>query len=572
MKESTAGAAEVPAWPLPGITPPSRRPGDKRRIGELIVELGYADVAAVEDAAAQAKMTGTLIGQTLLESGTITSDELARAVAQRYGLDHVDLNVFEVDKGAASLISTRAARRFRTIPIGFVGERTVLLATADPANVLAIDDISMMLGYETRRAVTAPEDIDALIGQLSRLHESVQEIHDETREEAAQVIELRESAQDAPVIKLVQSIVADAIERGASDVHFDPGPRDMRVRFRVDGVAVDSATVPRHLAAGLVSRIKIMSDLDISERRLPQDGRLGLNIEGRKVDLRVATLPVVRGESVVLRILDKERGVADLDQLGMAGHDRARFEAVVKATHGAVLVTGPTGSGKSTTLYAALQAINSPDKTIITIEDPVEYELDGIKQVQVNPKAGLTFANGLRSMIRSDPDIVMVGEIRDGETAQIAIESALTGHLVLSTMHTNDAPMAAARLIDMAIEPFLVASGIECVVAQRLARRLCDCKKAVTLSVEGLPAEAFEPVGCRRCGSSGYRGRIGLYELMEVSDEIGELILAKASGDAIAEVAREQGMLSLREDGLAKVADGVTSVAEVLRVVGTLGT
>jgi type IV pilus assembly protein PilB len=560
----------------PGLTPPSRRAGSKRRIGEVIVDLGFAHAEVVEMAVKQAREYGRPTGQVLVETGVIDSNQLSRALAERNGLDHVDLNFFEVDHGAANLVSQTAAKRHHTVPIAFLGERTLLVATSDPANVLALDDITMMTGYDVRRAVASPEDIDALISQLSRLDQAVQEIEEE--EEDAPVIELRESAEDAPVVKLVHSIIADAVERGASDIHYDARHGDMRVRFRIDGVVIDSTTVPRRLVNGLVSRIKIMADLDISERRIPQDGRVGLTVDGRYVDIRVATLPVVRGEAVVMRILDKGRVVMDMERLGMLEHDRQRFEAAVTETHGAVLVTGPTGSGKTTSLYAALMAINTPDKTLITIEDPVEYELEGIKQVQVNSRTGLHFHTGLRSMMRSDPDVMMVGEIRDRETAQIAIESALTGHLVLSTLHTNNAPMAAARLIEMGIEPFLVASGIDCVVAQRLARRLCECKVPETVSPEILaengfdpdagPIEAFEPGGCVRCGGTGFQGRIGLYEVMVMSDEIRNLILEKATEDDLRKVAIEQGMRTLREDGLAKVGQGVTSVPEVLRVLG----
>jgi type IV pilus assembly protein PilB len=375
-------------------------------------------------------------------------------------------------------------------------------------------------------------------------------------------------------------VIADAVSRGASDIHFDPRDGDMRVRFRIDGVVVDSATVPRRLAPGLVSRIKIMAELDIAERRAPQDGRVGLTVDGHYVDIRVATLPLVRGESVVMRILDKQRVVTELDLLGMEPVDRELLERSIQQLHGAVLVTGPTGAGKTTTLYAALSDINTPDRTLITIEDPVEYELEGVKQMQVNAAAGVTFVRGLRSMIRNDPDVLMVGEIRDRETAQTAIESALTGHLVLSTLHTNDAPMAPARLIDMGIEPFLVATGLECVIAQRLARRLCDdCRRPVALSAEvlrssgfdgdGGPIEAYEPVGCVRCGGMGYRGRIGLYEVMVLSKELRSLILRKASSDEIAAVAVGAGMRRLREDGLEKARRGITSIPEVLRVVGS---
>jgi type IV pilus assembly protein PilB len=558
--------------------PPTQAAGSKRRIGEVIVELGFATHEQVEAAVAQAREQGKTTGQMLVDSGVLDSGQLARSLAERNGLDYVDLNVFEVDKGAASLLDAAAAKRHRTVPIAFLGERALLVAMADPSNVVAIDDITMMTGYEVRRAVASPGDIEALAGQLSRLDQSVQEIGDE-EEEAAPVIELRESAEDAPVVKLVHSIIADAVERGASDIHFDARAGDMRVRFRIDGVVTDTTMVPRRLVNGLISRIKIMADLDISERRVPQDGRVGLTVDGRYVDIRVATLPVVRGEAVVMRILDKGRVVMDLDLLGMLAHDRNRFEEAIRATHGSVLVTGPTGSGKTTTLYAALMQINTPDKTLITIEDPVEYELEGIKQVQMNTKTGLTFATGLRSMMRSDPDVIMVGEIRDKETAQIAIESALTGHLVLSTLHTNNAPMAAARLIEMGIEPFLVASGMDCVVAQRLARRLCKCKQPITVTKEVLaengfdaergPMEAFEPVGCVRCGGTGFKSRIGIYEVMPVTDELRSLILQKAPEEALRKMATEQGMYSLRDDGLQKVHAGLTSIPEVLRVMGT---
>jgi type IV pilus assembly protein PilB len=373
-------------------------------------------------------------------------------------------------------------------------------------------------------------------------------------------------------------VIADAVRRGASDIHFEPRNSDMRVRYRIDGVVMDTTTVPRQLVNGLISRVKIMANLDIAERRVPQDGRIGLSVDGRHVDLRVATLPVVRGESVVMRILDKDKVVMDLDVLGMEPHDRERLEHALHSTHGAILVTGPTGSGKTTTLYAGLMTVNTPDKTIITVEDPVEYELTGVKQVQVNQKAGLTFAAGLRSMVRADPDIIMVGEVRDRETALIAIESALTGHLVLTTLHTNDAPLAAARLVEMGIEPYLVASGVDCVVAQRLVRRLCECKREVQLTKQLLADQGFdsdediagyEPVGCVRCNHSGYRGRLGIYEVMPIDDGLRALILDKASADQMRAYAREHGMRTLREDGLQKIRAGVTSVPEVLRVAGS---
>ncbi len=386
-------AASTPAA-VKGLTPPARQPGPKPRIGDMIVQLGFAEGGTIEHGLARARETGLPLGQALVADGLVSPDQLARALAERNGLEHVDLNVFDVDMGAANLIDPAKARRYRAVPVAFADRRTLLVALADPANVLALDDIRMGTGYEVRRAVAAPADIDALIGQLSQLEQSVQEIEEAEQPAAAEVIELRESADEAPVVKLVHSVIADAVRRGASDIHFQPTSGDVRVRFRIDGVVVDSTTVPRHLVAGLVSRVKIMADLDIAERRVPQDGRIGLTVDGRHVDLRVATLPVVRGEAVVMRILDKGKAMVDLAGLGMHERDEEAFAQAIRAPNGAVLVTGPTGSGKTTTLYAALTEVNTPEQTLIAIEDPVEYELDGVKQVQVNVKAGLTFASG----------------------------------------------------------------------------------------------------------------------------------------------------------------------------------
>jgi type IV pilus assembly protein PilB len=375
----------------------------------------------------------------------------------------------------------------------------------------------------------------------------------------------------------VHSVVGQGIEQGASDIHFEPNASEILVRYRIDGVLSDATRIPRKMVAGIVSRIKIMAELDIAERRAPQDGRMSLAIDGRKVDIRVATLPLVGGEAAVLRVLDKEGGIVALDRLGLSPAARGSFERAFSRPHGAILVTGPTGSGKTTTLYGALQVLHTPEKNIITIEDPVEYELTGVKQMQVNPKAGVTFEGGLRSMMRADPDVIMVGEIRDRQTAQIAVEAALTGHLVLSTLHTNDAPTAIARLIDMGVEPFLVASAVDCVVAQRLARMLCThCRKPVRITGEVLRAngfdldleavDAFEPGGCSRCGGTGYKGRIGLYEVMPVDQELRQLAVARAASDEIAALAVAKGMVRLREDGMAKAMQGLTSFAEVARV------
>jgi type IV pilus assembly protein PilB len=562
---------------LAGFTPPAERGGGARRIGDVIVALGFASREAVERAVEDARASGSTTGRTLLANDTVTADQLARAVGERYGVDHVDLNVANIDPTATSLVDPSVLRRHRAVPIAFADERTLIVATSDPSNILTADDLAMMTGHDVRLVVATDDDVELLLGRLSRLDNAVAEVEEQPE---AQVIDLRESAEDAPVVKLVHSIVAEAVERGASDIHFDPETAAMRVRLRVDGVVSESTTVPNAMASGLVSRVKIMANLDIAERRLPQDGRIGLTVDGRNVDIRVATLPTVHGESVVMRVLDKGRGILDLEQLGFESEDVARLRTAISQLHGCVLATGPTGAGKSTTLYAALNEINVPERTLITIEDPVEYELDGIKQIQVNPKIGLDFATGLRSMMRADPDVMMVGEIRDRETAQIAIQSALTGHLILSTLHTTDAPMSVARLIEMGIEPFLVASGISIVIAQRLARRLCeDCRQETAITSEALASNGFGDhdaftayeagPGCVRCAKTGYRGRVGLYELMEITDEIRELIVEKRPAEAIAAAATAQGMRRLRDDGLAKVRSGRTSVAELLRVLGT---
>ena len=570
------------AWD--GVTHPKGIGGSGRFLTDVIVDMGLVPRERVDEAIAAARQAQTTPEAVLVERGDLNSDTLSRAIAERHALDHLDLSVFKVDMAAANLVSSGSARRYEALPVAFADERTLIVAMADPANVRAVDDLAVMTGYEIRPAVASGEDITSVVSRLSHLDSAVsdaavsQEAED-LLDGPAEVVDLRETADDAPVIKLVNQIVAQAVERGTSDVHLEPEGSGMRVRFRIDGVLVEAATVPKRMVAGVVSRVKIMADLDIAERRVPQDGRVGLTIDGHHVDLRVVTLPSVHGESVVMRILDKESVVMDLDKLGFADAERDRFRRAFNQSFGAVLVTGPTGSGKSTSLYAALTELNTPEKNIITIEDPVEYQLQGITQVQVNPKAGLHFATGLRSMMRADPDIIMVGEIRDRETAQIAVESALTGHLVLSTLHTNDAPGAISRLIEMGIEPFLVASAIDCVVAQRLARTLCShCKERTILSREiledhGFPAmsdvEAYKPVGCTRCGQSGYKGRMGLYEVMAITEEIRTLAIQRASADEIGRVAVANGMKRLREDGLDKVRLGVTSIAEVARVTGT---
>ena len=562
--------------PSTGLTPPHKKKAGSRFISDVIVEMGFLERERVEAAVEEGKASGRSPEQVLLESGAITGDQLARAVAQRFGLDHVDLTIYKTDVTALNSITPQAARRLGAVPIGRDDAGILMIAMSDPSNVLALDDLKLMTGSEVRPVVASPDDIHGLIGRMSRLDEAVAAAIEIGEEELAEVSEIRESAEDAPVIKLVNSIIAQAVEEGASDIHFEPEGREMRVRFRVDGVLRETTQIPRRMVAGTVPRVKIMADLDIAERRVPQDGRVSLTVEGHAIDTRIVTMPRVDGEGIVMRILDKTQALISLEALGMGESSRELFEDGFRRSYGAVLVTGPTGSGKSTTLYAALNEINEPHRNIITIEDPVEYQLPGVNQVQVNLKAGLTFAGGLRAMLRADPDVIMVGEIRDGETAKIAVESALTGHLVLSTLHTNDAPSAITRLTEMNIEPFLTASAVVAIVAQRLVRQLCTyCKSRTMLSVSSLEKagfnvafdlEAYEPVGCGRCGGSGYKGRVGLYEVMTISDEIRDLTVERASADEIRKIAVSQGMRPLRADGFEKVKNGITSIAEVARV------
>jgi type IV pilus assembly protein PilB len=562
-----------------GLYPPKNPGRSTRMIGEVAVDLGFAEPETVEEAVAAARAQGRPTGLVLVERGILRHDQLARVVAERFGLDFVDLAVYDLDMGAVNLISVDAAKRYQAVPVGYTEDAALVLAMANPTNVLTIDDIGMMTGRRIRPAAASVEDLNLLLARLTSMDESIEDFSDEEAEEAEDAAGtlVDEADNDAPIIKLVHSIVAQAIQQGASDIHVNPEEGDTRVLFRVDGVLTPAATVKRKMAAGVVSRIKILADLDISERRVPQDGRFALTVDGRRVDIRVVTLPLVYGEGAVLRILDRSRRVDGLESLGMQKAELDRFRAALQRPNGAVLVTGPTGSGKSTTLYAALPVVSDGDRSVLTIEDPVEQRIAGIKQMQIAPKAGVTFETGLRSMLRADPDVIMVGEIRDRETAHIAIEAALTGHLVLSTLHTRDAPSALGRLIDMGIEAFLVSSAVDCIVAQRLVRALCEhCKRPQqvpesVLEEYGLRgAEPYEPVGCSRCSGSGYRGRVGLYEVMTVSERIRTLILEHASVDDMVAVALEEGMKRLRDDGMQKVRDGLTSIAEVERMTTSL--
>ncbi|HEX3734689.1 MAG TPA: ATPase, T2SS/T4P/T4SS family [Solirubrobacterales bacterium] len=568
---------------VPGLTPPLHRGHSHGFTTDALVDLGYATREVVQAAIEAGRTAGRTPERLLVEQSSITEDQLSRAIAERYGLDHVDLSAYQVDLGAAALFPVAMARRYMAVPVGFVDQQTLLVAAADPANVLAVDDIQIATGLDCQIAVAGQDDVEALLAGLGTLQNAAADaISEDDREheaeggaELAGVSEMQASAEDAPVIKLVYSILAQAVGEGASDIHLEPEEGELRIRFRIDGVLKEAAHVPKRMIGAVISRLKIMSELDIAEKRIPQDGRIGVALEGRRIDLRVTTLPTQRGEGATIRILDEGNAQRTLDDLGMDGSARARFEDSFKRAYGAVLVTGPTGSGKSTTLYAALAELNRIESKIITIEDPVEYRIGGINQINVNRKAGLDFATGLRSILRADPDIVMVGEIRDAETARIAIEAALTGHMMLTTLHTNDAPGAIARLNEMGIETFLTASAVDCVVAQRLARKLCpQCKRRTIIpasamaeaGVAAVDVEAYEPVGCGRCGHTGYRGRVGVYSVMSLSEKLKEMTVSHAPEPELAAVAREEGMLTLREDGVVKVRAGLTSLEEVLRV------
>jgi type IV pilus assembly protein PilB len=586
VPDSGGSAVPTPAQPADGgtlgLTPPRHRGHSRGFLTDILVELGFASADTVQAAVEASRTAGKSPEALLIEQGSITGDQFSRALAERYGLDHVDLSNYHVDVAAAALFPVTMARRYKAVPVGYFDPKTLLVAAVDPANILAADDIQIATGLDCRIAVAAEDDVEALLARLGTLQSAATEaiVEDQQRveeeEELAEVSSMQASAEDAPVIKLVYSILAQAVGEGASDIHLEPEEGELRIRFRIDGVLKESAHVPKRMISAVISRLKIMAELDIAEKRTPQDGRVGVSVEDRRIDLRVTTLPTQRGEGATIRILDASNAQRSLDELGMDGSARARFEDAFHRAYGAVLVTGPTGSGKSTTLYAALGELNAVEKKIITIEDPVEYRIQGINQINVNRKAGLDFAAGLRSILRADPDIVMVGEIRDAETARIAIEAALTGHMMLTTLHTNDAPGAIARLTEMGIETFLTASAVDCVVAQRLARKLCPhCKRRTIVPVAALheagikvctEVEAYEPVGCGRCGNSGYRGRVGVYSVMSLSERLKAMTIARAAEPEIAAVAREEGMLTLREDGVVKIRAGVTSLEEVLRV------
>jgi type IV pilus assembly protein PilB len=520
----------------------------------------------------------------LLDQGVVTQSQLASARAAQAGLPYVELLEYPVDRVAVALIPAAMCRRHEVLPIGIAGDY-LMVAMVDPGDVFALDDVRAASRMQARAVVAERGDLRAAIDRYLRADNEINSLSEAMEEESSsKEIALADGGEahedDAPIVRFVNLLISQGIQDKASDIHIEPGEHDMGVRYRIDGVLHEMQAAPKAIQNGVISRLKIMSDIDIAERRKPQDGRMSVSHGGRKIDLRVATLPTVYGEKVVMRILDNSSSSMGLENLNLLERNFKPFEASYTKPYGMILVTGPTGSGKSTTLYTTLHAVAKPEINVITVEDPVEYRMKGINQVQVNPKAGLTFASALRSILRSDPDVVLLGEIRDHETAQIAIEASLTGHLVLSTLHTNDAPSAITRLTEMDIEPFLVGSALDCVVAQRLARRLCDrCKTPYSHDPNTLAAlrigydpsqpvpTLFQPVGCTSCSNTGYRGRIALHEVMSVTEEIERLAVSRSSSAEIGRVAREQGMLTLREDGWAKAQLGFTSIEEILRVV-----
>ncbi len=533
----------------------------------------------LDEAVRSADETGRPLRDVLIDQRVVTEIELAETLAEAYGLKSVDLVGYPIDLAAAAKIPVPLARRHRVLGIA-IDDTEIVVALADPGDVLAIDDVRAATGLLVRPVVVARDELNKAIDRFQRADNDLDDVAASLAvENIPGLASLTSVGEDAPIVRYANSLIEQAIENRASDLHLEPTEGDMRVRYRIDGVLHEVDTVPRAVQSALISRLKIMSNVDITERRVPQNGRITVELGTRSVDLRVATLPTVWGEKVVLRVLDTGGIDLDLKRLGFSENNYARFAESFTKPHGMLLVTGPTGSGKSTTLYATLTEISKPEVNIITVEDPVEYRLPGVNQVQVNHKAGLTFAAVLPAILRSDPDIVLIGEIRDRVTAQLAVEAALTGHLVLSTLHTNDAPSAVTRLIEMGIEPFLVGSSLDCVMAQRLARRLCQwCKERYEPTRSELtaarwpyelvqaPAELWRPVGCRSCSNTGYRGRIALHEVMPVTEEIERLAVSHSSAHDVQRAAISEGMDMLRVDGMRKAAAGETSLQEVMRV------
>jgi type IV pilus assembly protein PilB len=538
-----------------------------------------ADPKAVDAAAAHADEAGRSIRDVLINDRVVTELQLTEASADAFGLNSVDLVGYPLDPVAMARIPMPLVIRHRVLGLA-VTDNEITVGITDPGDIMALDDVRAATGLTVRPVLVARSELRKILDRLQREQTDLGDIAASMlTEQESSTADLSAAGEEAPIVRYVNSLIEQAIQNRASDLHIEPTEHDMRIRFRIDGVLHEVDTVPRGVQSSLISRLKIMSNVDITERRIPQNGRITVNLRGRSVDLRTATLPTVWGEKVVLRVLDTGGIDLELTKLGFSEDNYRRYSTSYTKPHGMVLVTGPTGSGKSTTLYATLAAISKPTVNVITVEDPVEYRLPGVNQVQVNAKAGLTFAAVLPAILRSDPDIVLIGEIRDRVTAQLGVEAALTGHLVLSTLHTNDAPSAMVRLTEMDIEPFLVGSAIDCVLAQRLARRLCDfCKQEYFPTEEDFaasrwpdhelarPSVLWRPKGCRSCGGTGYRGRLALHEVMPVTEEVERLTVLRVSAHDVQRVAIKEGMRVLRTDGLAKAAEGLTSVEDVLRV------
>jgi type IV pilus assembly protein PilB len=548
-----------------------------REIGALLVAAGALTHPQLDEALLDQAATGRRLGEVVVERGWTTRRSVAEALAEQAGLEFLDLRKAELDPSATGLLPEKFARRYSALPVLFLNDTTVLVAVADPTDVVSADELRLAIGLDVKLTVVEREDLDETIAHAYRGQvEIVETLGDEEERPAETPIEdVREGgATNAPAIRLVNQILAAAIEEGASDIHFEPQERELVVRARVDGVTRRVATIPKATQAAVISRLKIMGELDIAERRAPQDGRITIRYGQQGMDLRIAVLPTTYGEQVVLRILHRAEGRIGLESLGMSPAAAEVFMRALHQPYGAVIAVGPTGSGKTTTLYAGLDLLNEEGRVLQTIEDPVEWQIPGVNQVEVNMRAGLTFSQGLRTLLRSDPDVVLVGEIRDEETARIAIQAAMTGHLVLTSLHTHNAAASIARLKDMGVEPSLVATAINCIVAQRLARRLCtNCKEpyepaAAERAEFGLPEDGtlYRAVGCSRCAGTGYRGRVALYEVMPIQGRIRKLV--EASTEEIFAAAVEEGMATLRTDGIRLCIDGTSSVDEIRRVTG----
>ncbi|MEE9233966.1 MAG: type IV-A pilus assembly ATPase PilB [Candidatus Acidoferrales bacterium] len=564
------------------------------RLGEILVKEKLLTQEQLRQALEHQKKNGGRLGAALVKLGMIGDEEITGVLSRQYGVPAINLSYYEVDPSVVKLVPQETAVRYQVVPLSRVGS-TLTIAMVDPTNVFAMDDIKFMTGLKVEPVVASENAIMESIGKFygaqataeQDLTKVMAELGEEPDVEVAEeemdtsLAELEHGAEEAPVIKLVNIILTEALNRGASDIHIEPYEKEYRVRFRIDGILHNVMSPPLKLKDPITARVKIMAKLDISEKRLPQDGRIMLKLsrDGKKKDLdyRVSVLPTLFGEKIVLRLLDKENLRLDMTKLGFEQESLDKFEKAILKPYGMVLVTGPTGSGKTNTLYSSIARLNKSDTNIMTAEDPVEFQLPGINQVQMKEQIGLNFAAALRSFLRQDPNIVLVGEIRDFETAEIAVKAALTGHLVLSTLHTNDAPSTISRLMNMGIEPFLVATSVHLICAQRLVRRVCtECKEEQNLPPQALidigftPEEAkkvktFKGKGCERCNGTGYKGRAGLYEVMEIGDDIRELVLVGASALELKKKAIEQGMITLRRSGLIKIADGVTTIEEVIR-------